>query len=84
MGDEQHGCVAQPEQLQQVVLQFLACDRVQRREGFVQQQHRRFQDQRSGDGDAALLAAGKLRCIAVAQPGQPDQRQHRFQLFPVG
>ena len=50
-------------------------DRIHRRQGVVQDQDHRMADQRPGDGDALLLAAGEVdpplaqdRIIAVRQP----------------
>ena len=42
--------------------------RVQRRRGFVQQQHGRLQDQRAGDGDTLALPTRQLVRVAEAEP----------------
>ena len=53
-------------QAQQLVLQALAGDRVDRAERLVHQQHRRVGGERPGDADALLLATGELAGVAVA------------------
>jgi hypothetical protein len=59
---------------QELVLQALAGDRVDRAERLVHQQQRRVGGQRARDADALLLAAGELRGIAVAHlERQPDE-----------
>ncbi|WP_247879069.1 hypothetical protein [Azospirillum brasilense] len=57
MGDEQHGGAMPDAELQQIVLQLLPRDGVERGEGFVEQEQRRLGDQRAGQRDAALLPA---------------------------
>ena len=61
-------------QAQELVLQPLAVDRVDRAERLVHQHHQRVRGERPGDPDALLLAAGELRRVAVAELGvEPDQ-----------
>ncbi len=63
-------------QAQELVLQALAVDRVDRPEGLVHQHHQRVGGERPGDADALLLAAGELRRVAVAELGvEADQLQ---------
>ena len=51
---------------EQLVLQPLAGDRVDRAERLVHQDHRRVGGEPAGDADALLLAAGELARVAVA------------------
>ena len=53
---------------------FGACT-VDRREGLVEQQHRRLARQRAGDRDALLLPAGKRRRPPVLEAGEVHQRR---------
>ena len=53
-------------QAQEVVLQALAGDRVDRAERLVHQHHRRVGGQRAGHADALVLAARELRRVALA------------------
>ena len=53
-------------QAQELVLQALAVDRVDRAERLVHQHQRRVGGERAGDADALALAAGQLRRVAVA------------------
>jgi hypothetical protein len=48
---------------------------VERAEWLVEQQHLRLVHDRAGQGDALALAAGQLRRLARAEPGQPDHLQ---------
>ncbi|MNM93008.1 hypothetical protein D3C81_1053680 [compost metagenome] len=57
-------------------LHFLAQLEVQRRQRFIEQQHRRLWRQRAGQGDALLLAAGQLGRLAPRQVFHLHQRQH--------
>jgi hypothetical protein len=59
----------------QLDLEGLAQLGVQRPERLVQQQHRRVEDQRPGQGDPLLLAARQLRRAAPLQPLELDQGQ---------
>ncbi len=45
---------------------------VERAERFVEQQRARVVDQRAGQRDALLLAAGQLGGLALGEVGQPD------------
>ncbi len=45
---------------------------VERREGFVEQQHRLVAQQRAREGDALLLAAGERRGPLRREVGQPE------------
>ena len=53
---------------------------VEVRQGFVEQQHRRLHDQRTGQGDPLLLPAGQLVGRTVFQVGQADEGEdvHHF------
>ena len=53
-------------QAQELVLQPLAVDRVDRAEGLVHEQDGRVDRERAGDADALALAAGELGGVAVA------------------
>ena len=54
-------------QAEELVLQALAVDRVDRAEGLVHQHHQRVGGERPGDADPLLLAAGELRRVALAE-----------------
>ena len=74
MGDEEDRLADLRLQAQELVLQALAVDRVDRAEGLVHQHHRRVGGERPRDADPLLLAAGELRRVAVAELGvEPDQ-----------
>ena len=60
VGDEHDRLAQVGLQLEQLVLQALAHDRVDRAERLVHQQHRRVRGERPGHADALLLAAGEL------------------------
>ena len=60
---------------QQLELHLLAELEVERAERLVEQQHLRLVHDRAGQGDALALAAGQLRRLARAEPGQPDHLQ---------
>ena len=49
---------------------------VERREGLVEQQHRRFEDERPCQRDPLLLSPGQLSRPFVLVPGEPDPRHH--------
>ena len=76
VGDEEDGLADLRLQAQELVLQALAVDRVDRAEGLVHQHHQRVRRQRPGDADPLLLAAGELRRVAIGEVGvEPDQGQ---------
>ena len=58
--DHHHRALRAGDDLQQLVLQVRARQRVERAEGLVHQQHLRLHRQRAGDADALLHAAGDL------------------------
>ena len=62
-------------QAQELVLQPLAVDRVDRAERLVHQHQRRVGGERAGHADALALAAGELRRVAVApcRPVEADR-----------
>ena len=49
---------------------------VEGRQRLVEQQHRRLDRQRAGQGDALLLAAGQLAGVAVGVLAEADQLEH--------
>jgi hypothetical protein len=74
VGYEQDGLADVGLQSQELVLQALAVDRVDRAERLVHQHHRRVDGEGAGDPDPLLLAARELRREAVGEPGvEPDQ-----------
>ena len=74
MGDEEDGLADLRLQAEELVLQALAVDRVDRAEGLVHQHHQGVGGERPGDADALLLAAGELRRVAVGELGvEADQ-----------
>ena len=60
-------------QAQELVLQPLAVDRVDRAERLVHQHQRRVDRERARDADALALAAGELRRVAVARLGRVER-----------
>ena len=73
VGDEQGGDALFQQDGAHVAADLLAQLRVQRREGFVQQQQARLGRQCPGQGHALLLAAGELVGVAAAHAGQAHQ-----------
>src|SRR5215470_15774753 len=70
---------------QQLELHLLAELEIERAERLVQQQHLRLVDDRAGQRDALALAAGELRRLARAEPGQPYHLQGAVHLLaPLG
>eukprot|EP01136_Pigoraptor_vietnamica_P024787 Opistho-1_new@78115 len=76
VGDEDEGDAKALLQGFQLVLHRLAQLEVQRAEGFVEQQHAGFVDQRPRQRHTLALPARKLRRLAVAIAVELDQRQH--------
>ncbi len=66
VGDEHDGLADLRLQLQELVLQPVADDRVDRPERFVHQHDRRVGRERAGDTDPLLLASGQLLGVARA------------------
>ena len=74
VGDEDDRLAQLGLQAQELVLQPLAVDRVDRAERLVHQHQRRVGRERAGDADALALAAGELGGVAVAEvAGEADQ-----------
>ena len=74
MGDEDDGLADLGLQAQELVLQALAVDRVDRAERLVHEHQRRVGGERAGHADALALAARELGGIAVAQRAfEPDE-----------
>ena len=66
VGDEHDRLADLGLQAQELVLEALAVDRVDRAERLVHQHQRRVGGERAGDADALALAAGELRRVARA------------------
>ena len=66
VGDEDDGLADLALQAQELVLQALAVDRVDRAERLVHEHERRVGGQRAGHADALALAAAELGGVAVA------------------
>ena len=83
MGHQQnrHGQIVA--QFGKFVLQALTGHPVDRREGFVEQQHIGPPRQRPRHRDALLLAAGKLPRQPRLQPFETDARQQRQRFIPA-
>ena len=74
VGDEEDGLLDLRLEAEELVLEALAVDRVDRAERLVHQHHQRVGGERPGDADPLLLAAGELRRVAVAELGvEADQ-----------
>ena len=77
VGDEDDRLADLGLQAQELVLEALAVDRVDRAERLVHQHQRRVGGERAGDADALALAAGELRGVArghlLRQPDQVEQ-----------
>ena len=81
MGDEYASDVHLVVQSAQPAAQFLAHPRIERPEGFVQQQHARLDRERARKRDALPLAAGKLVRKAVGQPIELNELEQPMDLF---
>ena len=77
VGNEDDGGLGALAQVDQLVLQATASDRIQRREGLVHEQHPGLYRQRPGDADTLLLAAGQGGRKALGHVAQADQLQRR-------
>ena len=75
MGHEHDGLADSRLEAEELVLQAVAPDGVDRPEGLVHEHHRRVGCQRARDADALALAAGQLRRIAVAVGGGLETHQ---------
>ena len=80
MGDHKDGQPGLVPQLQQQGVHVLADARVQRAEGLVEQQYAGFHDQRLGDGQALLHAAGQRAGVLVQGMTEADLAQNGFGL----
>ena len=69
VGDEQDRLADLGLEAEELVLQLLAVDRVDRTEGLVHQHHAGVRRERTGDADPLLLAARELGRIAVGELG---------------
>ena len=65
----------------ELLLHLLAQLQVERAERLIEQQHARLVDERAGDGDALLLAAGKLGHVAVSVVLKAHKAQHTHDLL---
>src|SRR3546814_12392222 len=63
MGDEDDGLAQHRLQAQELVLHLAADQRIERREGLVEEPDLRLHRQRASDADALLLASGQLARI---------------------
>ncbi|MCY1424996.1 hypothetical protein D9M71_407730 [compost metagenome] len=79
MGDDEQGHAVAGQALDHLQ-HFLDHFRVQRGGGFVEQHHLRVHAQRADDGDALLLATGKLTREGVALVQQANPGQQGFSL----
>src|SRR5207253_1298293 len=73
--DGRPGLLPDPQQLD---VQPLAGHLVERAEGLVHQEDRRLERERARDRDALLHPAGELPGIALLEPGELDEREHRL------
>src|SRR5467141_2433605 len=73
VGDEDHGFARLLPDGKQLPLHQAAGLRIERAERLIHQQDARVEGERSGDGDALLHAARKLRRIALLKPRQADE-----------
>ena len=76
MGDEGDGLPQHTLQAHELVLHLAPDERVERREGLVQEPDVRLHRQGSGDSDALLLSAGKLTWIVALAAFEPDELDH--------
>jgi hypothetical protein len=72
VGDHEHGLVRGLDDLQQLVLDGAAGQRVERAEGFVEQQHLGLDGEGAGDADALLHAAGEFGRLLVDGVAEAD------------
>ncbi|MCY1382644.1 hypothetical protein D9M69_706830 [compost metagenome] len=82
MGDHEHRQLRLAPQLQEQGVHVFADARIEGTERFVEQQHAGFHDQRLGDGQPLLHAAGELRRVLVQRVAEPHFVQQHRGLFP--
>ena len=73
MGDEHHRQVLLLPETQQIAIELIARNFIQRAEGFIHQQQFWPRHQTTGDGDAHLHAAGEFARQDVGELAQPHQ-----------
>ena len=76
VGDEDDGLVQHALKTEELILHLAADQRVEGREGFVEEPQVRLDRERAGDADALLLAARKLSGIIGLAAFQPHQFDH--------
>lgn len=72
MGDENHRGAGGAPDIQQHLLQALAGERIDGREGFIHEDDFRLDGEGAGNGEALAHAAGELRGVFVAGAAQSD------------
>ena len=81
MRDEDEGDADLLLDVLELLLHLLAQLQVERAKRLIEQQHARLVDERAGDGDALLLAAGKLGHVAVGVVLKAHKAQHTHDLL---
>ena len=82
--DEQNGAAGPLPNAQEFVLQALAGEAVERREGLIHQQHLGLDRERACERHTLALAAGELVRPAVAEIAEPHEVEHRLRTpFPL-
>ena len=81
VGDHKYGELGFVPQLQQQAVHVLADAGVEGAEGLIEQQHARLHDQRLGDGQPLLHAAGELAGVFVQGVAETDLVQNHRRLF---
>ena len=87
VGDDDHGAVRRAGDVAEEFEHDLAVLGIERGGGFVADDERRFVDQRAGDGDALLLAAGEfVRAFlpALAEADRIERGARAFERLAVG
>src|SRR5260221_6478669 len=82
VGDHEHRLVGRGADLQQLVLDHAARQRVERTERLVEEQHLRLDGESTGDADALLHAAPEPRGLLVLRAGEADQVDELLAMHP--
>ena len=83
MGDEEDGHAALADRLDEVP-RLAACLRVEARGQLIEDRDLRFADEREGNREALLLAAGQIPILRVALRGQPEVVDEGFRILGIG
>ncbi|KNA06328.1 hypothetical protein SOVF_182090 [Spinacia oleracea] len=83
MGDKADGLAGRIPEFQQLFVEMIADDFVERAEGFVHQQQVGIEGERAGDGGTLLHAAGKLPGVFLAETFEVDEVHRAVDAFAL-